>query len=384
MSSPRSLTAASAGDRHRTLGSDRGGWEQEEEEGHGAQDRRGIRGVHQVPEPGGTGDGAKTGDLTEHPLVEPSLRAVALVDDPLVAPSLRAVAATYDAAHSTAGRDLACAESSLTGEPINRFTHLHQSPADLVAKVRLLRHLGNVTACCFQRCVGLDAANAVFSVTFECDRQQGTHYHDRFREFWREVQRRDLTVDGAMTDPKGDRGKRPAQQGDPDLYLRVVDRHPDGVVIRGAKLHQTGMLNSHEILVMPTMAMRPGEEQYAVCCAVPTGAPRRPPPLRPAGERHAQARAGRARRRQRGLRRAGGDDGLRGRLRPRRARLPVRRGRLVGPAGRALRRLPPPELRRLQGRRRRRADRRGGAARAPERRGRAPATSATSWSRWST
>ena len=197
----------------------------------------------------------------------------ALADDPLVAPSLRAVAATYDAAHSAAGRDLARAESSLTGETINRFTHLHQTPADLVAKVRLLRHLGNVTACCFQRCVGLDAANAVFSVTFECDRQHGTRYHERFREFWREVQRRDLTVDGAMTDPKGDRGKRPAQQADPDLFVRVVDRRQEGVVIRGAKLHQTGMVNAHEILLMPTMAMRPGEEQYAVCCAVPTGAP---------------------------------------------------------------------------------------------------------------
>jgi 4-hydroxybutyryl-CoA dehydratase/vinylacetyl-CoA-Delta-isomerase len=197
----------------------------------------------------------------------------ALADDPLVAPSVRAVAATYDAAHAAASRDLACAESSLTGEPINRFTHLHQSPADLVAKVRLLRHLGNVTACCFQRCVGLDAANAVYSVTFECDRQHGTRYHDRFCEFWREVQRRDLTVDGAMTDPKGDRGKRPAQQADPDLFLRVVERRPGGIVIRGAKLHQTGMVNSHEILVMPTLAMRAGEEQYAVCCAVRNGAP---------------------------------------------------------------------------------------------------------------
>jgi 4-hydroxybutyryl-CoA dehydratase / vinylacetyl-CoA-Delta-isomerase len=199
--------------------------------------------------------------------------AGALGEDPLVAPSRRAVAATYDAAHAPATRDLACARSSLTGETINRFTHLHQSPADLVAKVRLQRHLGNVTACCFQRCVGLDAANAVFSTTFECDRQHGTSYHERFQEYWRDVQRRDLTVDGAMTDPKGDRGKRPAQQADPDLFLRVVERRADGVIIRGAKLHQTGMLNAHEILLMPTMAMRPGEEQFAICCAVPNGAP---------------------------------------------------------------------------------------------------------------
>ena len=196
-----------------------------------------------------------------------------LPEHPLVAPSLRAVAATFDCAHDESSRDLFRVRSSLTGEEINRFTHLHQSTQDLMNKVLMQRHCGNVTSCCFQRCVGMDAANAVFSVTFECDKAHGTDYHRRFRDYWAQVQSEDLVVDGAMTDPKGDRGKRPAQQSDPDLYLRVVERKSDGVIVRGAKLHQTGMLNSHEIIVMPTMAMRPGEEDWAICFAVPTNTP---------------------------------------------------------------------------------------------------------------
>ena len=192
---------------------------------------------------------------------------------PVVAPSARAVAATFDCAHSDETRALFRARSSLTGEEINRFTHLHQSNQDLIDKVLMQRHCGNITSCCFQRCVGLDAANAVFSVTYECDEAHGTHYHRRFRKYWAHVQSNDLVVDGAMTDPKGDRGKRPNEQRDPDLYLRVVERKSDGVVVRGAKLHQTGMLNSHEIIVMPTIAMRPGEEQWAICFAVPTTTP---------------------------------------------------------------------------------------------------------------
>lgn len=64
----------------------------------------------------------------------------------------------------------------------------------------------------------------------------------------------DLTVDGAMTDPKGDRSKAPHAQEDPDMYLRVVERRPDGIVVRGAKAHQTGICNSHEVIVMPTIA----------------------------------------------------------------------------------------------------------------------------------
>ena len=200
-------------------------------------------------------------------------RAKDLTGQPLLRPSLRAVAVTYDCAHDEEVGDLFRARSTLTGEEVNRFTHLHQSADDLVNKVLMQRHCGNRTGCCFQRCVGMDAANAVYSVTYECDQALGTAYHARFRDYWAWVQREDLVVDGAMTDPKGDRGKRPPDQVDPDLYLRVVDRRPDGIVVRGAKFHQTGMLNSHEILVMPTLSMRPGEEDWAVCFAVPTTAP---------------------------------------------------------------------------------------------------------------
>ena len=44
----------------------------------------------------------------------------------------------------------------------------------------------------------------------------------------------------AVTDVKGDRSKRPADQDDPDLYLRVVERRADGIVVRGAKAHTSG------------------------------------------------------------------------------------------------------------------------------------------------
>ncbi len=202
--------------------------------------------------------GRATGDLPEHGLVAPSQNAVAF---------------TFDAAQDSETKGLFQVESPLCKDTVNRFTHLHQSTDDLVDKVRMQRYCGVKTGCCFQRCVGLDAANAIFSTTFECDRKHGTDYHERFKEYWGLVQREDLVVDGAMTDPKGDRGKRPAEQNDPDLYLRVKERRPEGIVISGAKLHQTGVLNSHEILIMPTLTMRPGEEAWAVCCAVPTNAP---------------------------------------------------------------------------------------------------------------
>lgn len=191
------------------------------------------------------------------------------VDNPILRPALNSVKATYDLAQMPEYEDLMTATSSITGKKINRFTHIHQSTDDLIRKVKMLRLLGQKTASCFQRCVGMDALNAVYSTTYEIDKAYGTSYFDTFLKYLKYVQENDLTVDGAMTDPKGDRSLPPSKQADPDLYLRVVERRPDGVVVRGAKAHQTGMCNSHEVLVMPTISMGPEDKDYAISFAVP-------------------------------------------------------------------------------------------------------------------
>lgn len=192
------------------------------------------------------------------------------VDHPMIIPSMNSMAMTYYLAEQEEYQDLMTATSNLTGKKVNRFTHLHQSCDDLINKVKMQRLLGQKTAACFQRCVGMDASNAVFSTTYEVDQAKGTTYHENFKKYWAMIQEKDLAVDGAMTDPKGDRGLAPSAQKDPDLFMHVVERRADGVVVRGAKAHQTGIINSHEVLVMPTMSMRPGDEDYAVSFAVPT------------------------------------------------------------------------------------------------------------------
>ena len=191
------------------------------------------------------------------------------VDDPILRPSLNSVRMTYDLAQMPEHQDLMTAVSNLTGERVNRFTHIHQSTEDLVKKVKMQRLLGQKTAACFQRCVGMDAFNAVYSTTYEIDQKYSTSYHENFKKFAAYVQENDLTVDGAMTDPKGDRSKAPHEQADPDLFLRIVERRPDGIVVRGAKMHQTGALNSHEIIIMPTQSMKAEDADYAVSFAVP-------------------------------------------------------------------------------------------------------------------
>jgi len=98
-------------------------------------------------------------------------------------------------------------------------------------------------------------------------------YRHRIEAFVEHCARNDLRVVPAITDAKGNRALGPAKQADPDSYLRVVDKRADGIVITGAKLHVTNTAFSHECLVLPTKQMSPGEEDWAVACAVPVNAP---------------------------------------------------------------------------------------------------------------
>ena len=202
--------------------------------------------------------GEKVDDVTEHPAFTPHVNAAAK---------------TYEMALLPEFEDLAMAVSHLTGDRISRFTHIHQTVEDLIKKVQLLRAIAHETGSCFQRCVGWDALNATYMTTFDIDAKNNTDYHQRFIEYLKMIQKTNKMVVGAMTDPKGDRGKAPSQQDDPDLFTRVKERKSDGIVISGAKAHQTGAANSHEILIMPTQFMRAEDKDFALACAVPVNAP---------------------------------------------------------------------------------------------------------------
>ena len=96
---------------------------------------------------------------------------------------------------------------------------------------------------------------------------------EAIRCFVADALRRDVRMVETITDAKGDRSLPPAKQSDPDAYLRVVERRGDGVVIRGAKLHVSLAAQAHELMVIPTKAMKRDEGDYAIACAVPVNAP---------------------------------------------------------------------------------------------------------------
>ena len=193
------------------------------------------------------------------------------VDHPIIWPSVNAVAETYRLAEREP--DVATAYSPLIGGRVHRFAHICESPADVAAQSLMQRKMGQLTGTCFQRCVGQDCLNANWTTTHLIDAAHGTSYAARLRRFVQHVQSYNLVVGGAMTDPKGDRSKAPHAQDDPDMFVRVVDRRDGGVVLRGAKVHQTGTLNSHWLVVMPGQRLAKEDADYAVTAAVPVDAP---------------------------------------------------------------------------------------------------------------
>lgn len=193
------------------------------------------------------------------------------VDHPMIRPSINAVAETYDlAAHE---EELAAPMSKISGKRVNRFLHIAESANDLVLQNKMQRKLGQLTGTCFQRCVGMDALNSLHSVTFEIDEKHHTNYHKRLLEFIKKMQEENLVIGGAMTDVKGDRGKAPFEQADPDLFVHVVKRTNEGVYVKGAKAHQTGCINSHWIIIMPTIRLTEKDKDYAIVGAIPVDAP---------------------------------------------------------------------------------------------------------------
>jgi 4-hydroxybutyryl-CoA dehydratase/vinylacetyl-CoA-Delta-isomerase len=192
-----------------------------------------------------------------------------VLDNPISRPPAMAMAETYYQAEQEEMKPLFTARSHFTGEIINRFTHIQRSNDDLVKKIYMLREMGRRTACCFQRCAGMDCMNTLYSITYDIDQQFSTPYHQRFTDFLKYIQRNDLVPAACMTDAKGDRNFSPSQQTDRDQYLHLVEEKKNGIVVRGAKLHITGGVNSHELIVIPTRALQEEEKEYAVAFAIP-------------------------------------------------------------------------------------------------------------------
>lgn len=152
-----------------------------------------------------------------------------------------------------------------TGEKAHRLYQIPRSEEDLHARVAMMRDSSILAGTSGVYMALMNAQDALGSVVPE--------YAANVERIYEYARANDLRAVEAITDAKGDRSRRPVDQDDPDLFTRIVKRREDGIVVRGSKLHITAAALAHEIVVMPTKAMGPGEEDYAVSFSIPVNTP---------------------------------------------------------------------------------------------------------------
>jgi 4-hydroxybutyryl-CoA dehydratase / vinylacetyl-CoA-Delta-isomerase len=206
-----------------------------------------------------------------------------VADEPALQPGVNALAYTYDFARDAAMAPVALATQARRNRVVNRMLHLNDAAGDLLNKLEAVRLLCQETGCA-QRYLAHDALNGIAQAVAHIDDARGsTELRARFDAYLADVQERDLSLGIAMTDAKGDRSKRPHEQGNPDTYVHVVGRTAKGILLSGTKAIVTGAPYMHELLVMPGRAMEREDADFAVCCAVPIDAPGVTIVSRPAG-----------------------------------------------------------------------------------------------------
>ncbi|MDX2157256.1 MAG: 4-hydroxyphenylacetate 3-hydroxylase N-terminal domain-containing protein [Hyphomicrobiaceae bacterium] len=209
-------------------------------------------------------------------------RVESVADEPLLAPGIAATGIAYDFALRDEHKPLMTARQGTSGKTVNRMLHIDETSTDLLMKLEAVRLVCRESGCA-QRYLSHDALNALFQATKRLDANHGTDRHERFLAYLHESQNSDWSHGIAMTDAKGDRSKRPGMQANPDVYVHIKERRPDGIVIRGTKAIVTGAPYMHELLVLPCRTMTKADADFAVACAVPIDAPGVTIISRPAG-----------------------------------------------------------------------------------------------------
>lgn len=197
-----------------------------------------------------------------------------LIDDVTIHPATKRTvqshALNYDAANDPELADMYTTTSKLTGKNILRWNSMMQSPDDLIDNMKMKRqNFRRSGSCTGAVCVGWNAQNTMWAVTHEIDREYGTNYQERLKNWILSAENRGITVAGALTDAKGDRSLKPSQQPDPDTNLRITAVRDDGIVIRGAKVMICGTAASQEIFLLPGSVYGEADQDFVIACAVP-------------------------------------------------------------------------------------------------------------------
>ena len=190
--------------------------------------------------------------------------------DPATKRTIEGHAQIFDSAQKSEFKDILTKKSILSGKQVSRYLSIIQNSDDMIENVKMKRLMFNLTGTCTGgRCVGFNCINSMWATSYEMDKDLGTDYHKKIKNWLKDAQARDITISGALTDPKGDRSKSPSQQKDEDMSLHLKKKSDDGIVVSGAKVMICGVAASNEIFIMPGTGYKESEKDYAISFVIP-------------------------------------------------------------------------------------------------------------------
>jgi 4-hydroxyphenylacetate 3-monooxygenase len=193
---------------------------------------------------------------------------------PAFAAGIRTVAQLYDLAHDPANRELMTCVSPRDGRPVNKAWLVPRTREDLSARRRAIKCWADASYGFLGRSpdhVASFFAGFAGSAAFYA--RGGQHFADNLLRFAAKAADEDLYVSYVIVHPTIDRAKPAHEQAEPYLYAGAAAERDNGIIIRGAQMLGTGSVMSDYILVTVILPLKAGDEDYAISCVVPTGAP---------------------------------------------------------------------------------------------------------------
>src|SRR5438105_7191216 len=202
--------------------------------------------------------GERVHDVTAHPVIGVAVEH-ACID--------------YRMAEDPRYRELAVVKDGAS--EYSRYFHLPRNSDDLRKRSELIAASTRegATLVVLIKEIGTDALLALNIIGELLNAAGKPEYRERIADYYRYCRDNDLAIAVAQTDVKGDRSLGPTAQSHPDYYVHVVEEKPNGIVVRGAKIHTSVSTNTNEVIVLPTRAMRQEDKAYALSFALPIDTP---------------------------------------------------------------------------------------------------------------
>jgi 4-hydroxybutyryl-CoA dehydratase / vinylacetyl-CoA-Delta-isomerase len=195
--------------------------------------------------------GRRVADVTEHPELGVAARHASI---------------DFQIAENPQFKDLATHRDG--NQAYSAYYQIPRCSKDLLDRSKLIE-TGTALGATLVLLVKEIGTDALFALMRLLARDKQTPGLERVRALYQKYRDGDFALAVAQTDAKGDRSKRPSEQPDPDLNLRVVEKRSDGIVVRGAKVHTSCSPYVDELIVLPSRSMTAGDEPWSVAFAVP-------------------------------------------------------------------------------------------------------------------